>query len=223
MTLLMLQLMSQKAKYSQFLFQLSDLGCQLQEPRLRDTARAILKIMPADVHTIKKFTTICSEGANSDQPMSTALESMFFNNSTTQTLYNTEVCYALLMPSLDPMCEEAFGFQYKFVLSGGIQLAINMLTKNNFMPNADLPSRRSAYQTVLKISKMMLTVLGHARVQIVVEACTSEASVRTVTPKAHEEAAALQQALLHIPNPESEYSMRNVASRLGGQLAEQVC
>lgn len=53
-----------------------------------------------------------------------------------------QVCYALLMPSQDPMCEEAFDFQYNFVLSGGIQLAINMLTKNNFMPNADLPSRR---------------------------------------------------------------------------------
>ncbi|BFZ00611.1 hypothetical protein BsWGS_03650 [Bradybaena similaris] len=220
-------LMSQKAKYSQFLFQLSDLGCQLQEPKLRDTARAILKIMPAvfffasDVHTVKKFTTICSEGANSEQSMSLPLETMFFNSSTTQTLYNIEVCYALLMPSGDPMSDEALDFQYKFVLSGGIQLAINMLTKNNFMPNADLPSRRAAYQTVLKISKLMLTVLGHARVQIVVEACASEAGVRTVTQKAHEEAAALQQALLHIPSPESEFSMRSVASRLGGHLVEQ--
>lgn len=68
----------------------------------------------------------------------------------------------------------------------------------------------------------MLTVLGHARVQIVVEACSSEAGGRAVTPKVHEEAVSLQQALIHIPNPESEYSMRNVASRLGGQLAEQV-
>lgn len=81
---------------------------------------------------------------------------------------------------------------------------------------------RAAYQTVLKISKLMLTVLGHARVQIVVEACASEAGVRTVTQKAHEEAAALQQALLHIPSPESEFSMRSVASRLGGHLVEQV-
>ncbi|XP_059175144.1 probable ubiquitin carboxyl-terminal hydrolase FAF-X isoform X4 [Physella acuta] len=214
-------LMSQKSKYSQFLFQLSDLGCQLQEPKLRDTARAVLKIMPADVHTVKTFTTICCEGASSDQPVSAALENMFFNSSTTQALYNIEVCYALLMPSLDPLCEEAFDFQYSFVLSGGIQLAINMLTKNNFMPNADLPSKRSAYQTVLKISKMMLTVLGHARVQVVVEACSSEARLATVTHKAHDEAVALQQALLHIPSPDSEYSMRNVASRLGSQLAEQ--
>lgn len=69
---------------------------------------------------------------------------------------------------------------------------------------------------------MMLTVLGHARVQVVVEACSSEARLATVTHKAHDEAVALQQALLHIPSPDSEYSMRNVASRLGSQLAEQV-
>ena len=68
----------------------------------------------------------------------------------------------------------------------------------------------------------MLTVLGHARVQIVVEACSSDSGLRTVTHRAHEEAVALQQALLCIPSPESEYSMRNVASRLGGQLADQV-
>ena len=32
--------------------------------------------------------------------------------------------------------------QYNFVRSGGVQLALNMLTKNNFLSNADLPTRR---------------------------------------------------------------------------------
>lgn len=32
--------------------------------------------------------------------------------------------------------------QYNFIRSGGVQLALNMLTKNNFLPNADLPTRR---------------------------------------------------------------------------------
>ncbi|KAH9509417.1 putative ubiquitin carboxyl-terminal hydrolase FAF-X [Bulinus truncatus] len=214
-------LMSQKHNYCQFLFQLSDLGCQLQEPKLRDTARTVLKIMPPDVHTVKLFSNICLEGANSDQPVSAALESMFFTTSTTQALYNIEVCYALLMPSLDPLCEEAFEFQCNFVLSGGIHLALNMVTRNTFMPNADLSSKRAAYQTVLKISKMMLTVLGHAKVQIVVDACNSEERASTVTHKQHDDAVALQQALMQIPNIESEHSMRNVASRLGLQLAEQ--
>ncbi|KAK0066423.1 ubiquitin carboxyl-terminal hydrolase FAF-X isoform X1 [Biomphalaria pfeifferi] len=214
-------LMSQKHEYCKFLFQLSDLGCQLQEPKLRDTARTVLKIMPADVHTVKMFTTFCLDGANSDQPVSGDLETMFFNNSPTQTLYNIEVCYALLMPSLDPMCEEAFDFQYNFVLSGGIHLALNMLTKSNFLNKADLPTKRATYQTVLKISKMMLTVLGHARVQIVADAVSSEEKAATLTQKQHDEAVALQQALLQIHNIESEHCMRNVVSRLGAQLAEQ--
>lgn len=41
------QLMAQDPRYAQFLFQLSDLGGQLQVPKLRDTARAVLKLMPA--------------------------------------------------------------------------------------------------------------------------------------------------------------------------------
>ena len=46
------------------------------------------------------------------------------------------------MPSQDPMAEDAFDFQFNFIRSGGVQLALNMLTKNNFLPNADLPTRR---------------------------------------------------------------------------------
>ena len=81
------------------------------------------------------------------------------------------------------------------------------------------PLHRSAYLTVLKMSKMMMTVLGHARIQVVIEACNSDTPV---APKEHEEAVALQQVLLHIPDHGSEFNMRNVASRLGGQLGEQV-
>lgn len=43
--------MSGQAKYTQFLLQLADLGCTLQLPQLRDSARALLEIMPADQYT----------------------------------------------------------------------------------------------------------------------------------------------------------------------------
>lgn len=39
--------MANTAKYAKFMFQLSDLGCSLQVPKLRDTARTLLKLMPA--------------------------------------------------------------------------------------------------------------------------------------------------------------------------------
>ena len=32
--------------------------------------------------------------------------------------------------------------QYNFVSCGGMKLAVNMLTKNNFLHNVDLPTKR---------------------------------------------------------------------------------
>ena len=53
-----------------------------------------------------------------------------------------KVAYSLLMPAVETTSEEAFEFQFNFVKSGGVQIAMNMLTKNNFLPSADLPTRR---------------------------------------------------------------------------------
>lgn len=68
------------------------------------------------------------------------------------------------MPAVNPLVEEAFEFQLNFVKSGGVSVALSMLTKNNFLPNADLQTRRSAYHVVLKMCKLLLTAVGHAQV-----------------------------------------------------------
>lgn len=89
---ILLQLMSNTQRYAQFLFHLSDLGCSLQFPKLRDTARIVLKLMPADVHTVDVFRSICSEHVRSGGTgVSHLLEALFFNSSPTQVLYNIEV------------------------------------------------------------------------------------------------------------------------------------
>ncbi|KAK7089931.1 ubiquitin carboxyl-terminal hydrolase 9X-like isoform X2 [Littorina saxatilis] len=214
-------IMAQNARYTAFLFQMSDLGCQLQIPRLRDGARAVLKLMPADKHTTQKLSSVCTAENRGEGTNCPGLEAMFFNNSPTQVLYNVEVCYCMLMPALEPLSDEAFEFQYNFVRSGGVQLALNMLTKNNFLPNADLPTRRTAYLTVLKVCKLMLTTVAHAKVQVVVDACNAESQSPQVTAQEHHQAAALQQALHFIPTPESEFTLRGVASRLGQHMGEQ--
>ncbi|XP_052783474.1 probable ubiquitin carboxyl-terminal hydrolase FAF-X isoform X2 [Mya arenaria] len=214
-------LMSNNQRCCQFLFQLGDLGCSLQVSKLRDTARTLLKLMPADSGTKEKLRTMCSEHARTGTGVSQQLETMFFNSSPSQVLYNIEVAYSLLMPSQDPMAEDAFEFQYNFIKSGGVQLALNMLTKNNFLPNADLPTRRSAYVSVLKMCKLMLTVVGYAKLQVVVDACSNEPRGPPITSAEHSHAVILQQALHHIPNHSTEFTTRNVAIRLGQQLAEQ--
>ena len=41
------QLMAHKLQYTRFLLELSDLGCELEIPSLRDCAREILRCIPA--------------------------------------------------------------------------------------------------------------------------------------------------------------------------------
>ncbi|XP_074657837.1 ubiquitin carboxyl-terminal hydrolase 9X-like [Tubulanus polymorphus] len=206
-------LMSNNAKYAQFLHQLADLGTQLSVPKLRDSARAILKLMPADKQVQKDLCDICSKRGD--------LETIFFSSAVSSVVYNLEVTYALLMPSLDPSSEEAFEFQMNFIKNGGVQLVLNMLTKNNFLSNADLTLKRAAYLVILKIAKLLLATVGHAMVQVVANACHSDSSTPPISASTHNHAVVLQQALQHIPNPNAECMMRNVAARLGQQLGEK--
>lgn len=72
----------------------------------------------------------------------------------------------MLMPALEPLSEKAFDFQFHFIMSGEAQMFLEMLTKNNFMSNADVSTKRSAYLSVLKICKLILTVLGNVLIRI---------------------------------------------------------
>jgi hypothetical protein len=92
-------IMSMQPNYTQFLLLLADKGCTLENSQLRDAARAMLKLMPADVETIAKMKNICQELIKNSiaQPMH-GFDSLFFSPSPSQTCYNLEVCYSLLMP-----------------------------------------------------------------------------------------------------------------------------
>ena len=104
--------MSNHSRYAQFMFQLGDLGSQLQISKLRECSRQVLKLMPSDSHTVERLQNACreqsKEGESSNQP---TLESIFFDSSPSQVLYSLEVAYALLMPAQTPMSDEAFEFQ----------------------------------------------------------------------------------------------------------------
>ena len=99
-------IMSMQPSYCQFLQQLADKGCSLEHALLRDAARALLKLMPADNETTKRLKTVCQELIKNPiaQPMH-GYDSLFFSQSPSETCYNLEVCYSLLMPgtSNDPL------------------------------------------------------------------------------------------------------------------------
>ncbi|XP_045061562.1 probable ubiquitin carboxyl-terminal hydrolase FAF-X isoform X2 [Coregonus clupeaformis] len=219
-------IMSLHLRYISFLWQVADLGCTLNMPLLRDGARLLMKLMPPDNSTVENLRAICLDHAKlGENSLSPTLDSRFFGPSPSQVLYLTEVVYALLMPASGTLGEDASDFQYNFLKSGGLPLVLSMLTRNNFLPSADMETRRGAYLNALKIAKLLLTAVGFGHVKAVAEACqpvvegTSPAS--PINQATHDQALVLQSALQNIPNPASECMLRNVAIRLAQQISDE--
>lgn len=97
--------MSRKSDCAKFFFKLSDLGCKLPYPPLRDGARTLLKLIPPDQATVAKLQQLFQGHASNGHSVENNLtvENVFFDNSCTQVLYYIEVGYVLLLPhqSLD--------------------------------------------------------------------------------------------------------------------------
>lgn len=85
--------MSRKSNYAKFLFQLSDLGCQLHYPPLRDGARTLLQLVPPDQSTVEKLKQLFGIHPTNEhnQDNNVTVESVFFDNSCTKVLYYVEV------------------------------------------------------------------------------------------------------------------------------------
>uniref|UniRef100_A0A674GU11 ubiquitinyl hydrolase 1 n=1 Tax=Taeniopygia guttata TaxID=59729 RepID=A0A674GU11_TAEGU len=219
-------IMSLHPRYISFLWQVADLGSSLNMPPLRDGARVLMKLMPPDNTTVEKLRAICLDHAKlGESSLSPSLDSLFFGPSASQVLYLTEVVYALLMPASAPLGEDASDFQYNFLKSGGLPLVLSMLTRNNFLPNADMETRRGAYLNALKIAKLLLTAIGYGHVRAVAEACQpvveGTSTISPINQATHDQAVVLQNALQNIPNPTSECMLRNVAIRLAQQISDE--
>uniref|UniRef100_A0A668SP57 ubiquitinyl hydrolase 1 n=1 Tax=Oreochromis aureus TaxID=47969 RepID=A0A668SP57_OREAU len=164
-------IMSLHLRYISFLWQVADLGCNLNMPLLRDGARDLMKLMPPDNTTVENLRAVCLDHAKlGENSLSPSLDSRFFGPSPSQVLYLIEVVYALLMPASATLGEDASDFQYNFLKSGGLPLVLSMLTRNNFLPSADMETRRGAYLNALKIAKLLLTAVGFGHVKAVAEA-----------------------------------------------------
>ncbi|XP_060689535.1 probable ubiquitin carboxyl-terminal hydrolase FAF-X isoform X2 [Hemiscyllium ocellatum] len=219
-------IMSLHPRYISFLWQVADLGSSLNMPQLRDGARILMKLMPPDNTTVEKLRAICLDHAKlGESSLSPNLDSLFFGQSASQVLYLTEVVYALLMPASAPLGEDASDFQYNFLKSGGVFLVLGILTRNNFMLNADMETRRAAYLNALKIAKLLLTAVGYGHVRAVAEAfqpvVEGSSTVSPINHATHSQAVVLQNALHNIPNPTSECMLRNVAIRLAQQISDE--
>lgn len=214
--------MSHSTQYAQFFCQLSSLGSSLGHGPLRDGARALLLLMPPDRTTMERLLFLF-KGSPAGLP-ETTIDTMFFSASPAQVLYHLEVLYTMLMPALDPMSEKAFDFQFHFMISGEIQIFLDMLTKNNFMSNADMSTKRSAYLCVLKICKFGLSVVGNILVRLNDDTGNTEC---VPEGNSNESVQAmpimfLRQALRSVPSHTSEQILRQVSVKLSQVLAEHI-
>ncbi|XP_036281525.1 probable ubiquitin carboxyl-terminal hydrolase FAF-X isoform X4 [Pipistrellus kuhlii] len=165
-------IMSQHPKYISFLWQVADLGSNLKMPQLRNGARLLMQLMPPDTTAIEKLRGICLDCAKLEEnDLGPSLDSLFFGPSASQVLYLTEVVYALLMPAGATLADASSDFQFHFLKSGGLPLVLSMLTRTNFLPNADMETRRGVFLNGLKIAKLLLTAIGYGHVRAVAEAC----------------------------------------------------
>ncbi|EDO35056.1 predicted protein [Nematostella vectensis] len=223
-------MLSKRHTFLQYLVHLADLAIENNISELRDVVRQLLELIPPDTHTVEKIKNICRDHAeNGAKASSEKLETVFFPKSPMQTLYNLELTYALLMPATSVSQESTFEFQVDFLKSGGIPCVISMLTNSEFFSKADVIIKRSAYNALLKHSKLLFTVIGHAQVTVVAEAINpSESSpngqqLAPFPASVHNAVVVLQQALVFIPNPNTECMLKNVAVRLARKMGKGVC
>lgn len=76
----------------------------------------------------------------------------------------------------------------------------------------------------MKLSKLLFTVIGHAKVNVVAEAinATDPSAQMPLSTSDHSAAVVLQQALMYIPNPNTECMLKNVAVRLAIKMGKAV-
>ncbi len=129
-------IVSAQHTYCQFLLQLADLGCSLGHQSLQEGARSVLRLIPADRHVVERLRAVSQENAGvlgTKKLVTQIWEGIFFSCSPSQTLYNLDVLYTLLMPGVVTVLDKTFEFQLAFCRAKGIPTIMSMMTKNNFL------------------------------------------------------------------------------------------
>lgn len=158
-------IISQKPAITDFFLKLYQLGADQGLGSLRETCSDILHLLPLDRLTIQNLTAMCYRPSGIPETDDKIIEihtpeSMFLHCSPAQVLYNLEVMHALLKPAVEPFNITNLQFQSAWVHSGVAHFILELLTKNNFLPSADMDTKRAAFQTVLRLAKIFLYIVG---------------------------------------------------------------
>lgn len=125
-----------------------------------------------------------------------------------------------MLPTIEIVVEESveFEFQYNFIKSGEADVILEMLTKNKFLPNADETTKRSAYLIVLKLCKLLLTVIGNVMICMMEEYHTQQENHDGHAQNNRVLIKALKQTMFSVPNHYTKF----MATKLAQQLANHI-
>jgi hypothetical protein len=109
-------ILSLNEQYVQFLIELADFGCKINNTQVKECTRGILDLLPIAKHTAERIKAVCREShpeakqqgsssSNNSPPRQisapTKLESLYSLKCTqTQCWYYLKVTHALLMPAV---------------------------------------------------------------------------------------------------------------------------
>lgn len=206
-------IIAQKHKYTEFFLRLYQLSIDLNQSFLRDSCRSLLQLLPIDVVTSRKLQQMCNFSRNFDEEVQQPItpDSMFLHAQPAHILYNLEVLYALLIPAVDlnqPLL-------LSWIHSGVAHFILELLTKNNFLPNADVHTKRTSFHNVLRLVKVFLYVVGCVLSKVGDEPTTN--SLDSTRPQVE----LLKQTFTSILG-QSEQTIRSIAMKLAENLATEM-
>lgn len=211
-------IVSQKNHYLEFFLKLHQLGCNLNHNGLREYSRSLLHLLPMDTTVVGNIHRMCfnkfleKRGDSLDETL--LPESMFLSVDSAHVLYNLEVLQALLIPALDPHGDLTTRLQLSWLHSGVAHFILDLLTKNNFMPNSDVHSKRSAFQCILKLIKLFLTIIGHVLSRV------GDEPLSNYPEKNRNHVEILKQTLITMGN--SDHTLKAIATKLAQSLSDEM-
>ncbi|XP_037709570.1 probable ubiquitin carboxyl-terminal hydrolase FAF isoform X2 [Drosophila subpulchrella] len=236
-------IISQNYQYTEFFLKLYQLGSDLEHGRLRDSAKVLLHLLPCDRQTMRQLQVMCKvpkaavtvavtgeksakdeeEKLNTtDQPTSEVEEEnctpeqIFLHPTPAQVLYNLSVLHGLLIPALDPLGEGALLVQSAWMHSGCAHFVLELLTKNNFLPSADMHTKRASFQCVLRLAKLFLYIVGS-----VLSRVGDEPMICDLDNGSRSQVDILKQNFSTMPNS-SQGTLRAISAKLAVMLAREM-
>lgn len=222
-------IISEKPYYTNLFLKLHQLGIDIQHSNLKENAAMLLTLLPADRDTVNELKKMCHIQMiddltnNSHDHVSTMddLEEVepskvFLYSTPAKVLYNLEVLNAILIPAIDPFSEESLIIQSAWLRSRVAHYMLELLTKNNFLPNADMQTKRAAFQSILRLVKLFLYVTS-----CVLSRVGDEPAATLNVRGNRSQIEILKQILTATPN-NAENALRFISTKLAENIAAEM-